>query len=84
MFSDDGKFAMGYLTLDWTCLRCHNDKDKTWAGRYAKGIHKFVRQEGTAIATSPPPTATPTPKAAAFEALFAAGALLVAVLIRRR
>lgn len=79
MFSDDGKFANGYLTMEWTCLNCHNSKDKSWAGQYAKGIHKFVKAEATAT-----PAATPTPKAPAFEVLFAVGALIVAVLVRRR
>lgn len=41
MFSDDGKFANGYLTLDFTCLSCHNNKDKAWAGQYAKGTIYF-------------------------------------------
>ncbi len=77
MFSDDGKLAMGYLTLEWTCLGCHNDNDKAWAGQYAKSIHKFVKAEATA-------TPVPTPKAPAFEALFAVGAILVALLVRRR
>ncbi len=79
MFTDDGKFANGYLTLEWTCLNCHNTKDKAWAGQYAKGIHKYVKAEATATAT--PVT---TPKTPAFEALIAISALLVAGLLRRR
>lgn len=81
MFSDDGKFANGYLTLEWTCLRCHNGKDKAWAGQYAKGVHKYVKAEATPTAT---PTSAPTPKTPAFEAIAAISALLVAVLVRRR
>lgn len=77
MFTDDGKFANRYLTLEWTCLSCHNDENKAWAGQYAKGIHKFVKAEATA-------TPAPTPKTPAFEALIAISALLVAVLVRRR
>lgn len=79
MFSDDGKSANGYLTLEWTCLRCHDGKDKAWAGQYAKGIHKFVKSEATT--TSVPAT---TPKTPAFEVIAAISALLVAVLVRRR
>ena len=79
MFSDDGKFANGYLTLEWTCLKCHNDKDKAWAGQYAKGIHKFVKSEATT--TSAPAATQKTP---AFEVITAISALLVAVLARRR
>lgn len=78
MFSDDGKFANGYLTLEWTCLRCHNDKDKAWAGQYAKGIHKFIKAEATTAA----PAATK--KAPAFEMLFGIFAVMLALLVRRR
>ncbi len=78
-FTDDKKFANGYVALDWACLNCHNGKDKAWAGQYAKGIHKFVKAEATATATP-----APTPKTPAFEALLAISALLVAVLVRRR
>lgn len=76
MFSEDGKFAMGYLTLEWTCLGCHNDRDKAWAAQYAENIHKFVKAEAT-------PTPAPT-EAPAFEALFAVAAISVALLVRRR
>lgn len=40
MFSEDGKFAVGgYVTMDFTCLNCHKNKDLQWAGKYAKNIH---------------------------------------------
>lgn len=43
MFTDDGKFAKGYVSLDFACLSCHSDKDKEWAAKYAKAdIHKLV------------------------------------------
>lgn len=80
MFSEDGKSANGYLTVDWTCLSCHNDKDKIWAATYAKGIHKYVKAEATTAAPMP----AATTKAPAFEALLAISALLVAVLAKRR
>ncbi len=41
MFSDDGKFANGYLTLDYACLSCHADHDVDWAASYADGIHSL-------------------------------------------
>ncbi len=83
MFDDAGKFANGYVTLEWSCLNCHNDKDKAWAGQYAKGIHKYVKgQESVAAAAATP---APTRKSPAFEAFFAVGTLLVVmVLVRRR
>jgi hypothetical protein len=52
MFTEDGKYANGYLTVEFACLGCHKDKDKGWALKYAKGIHSYV---------APPPTPTPTP-----------------------
>jgi nitrate reductase cytochrome c-type subunit len=39
MFSEDGKTANGYLTLEYVCLRCHEDKDKAWASSNAEDIH---------------------------------------------
>ncbi|MEW6374943.1 MAG: multiheme c-type cytochrome [Thermodesulfobacteriota bacterium] len=39
MFTDDGKWAKGYLTLYFACLQCHMDRDKTWAAQYAKKAH---------------------------------------------
>lgn len=42
----DGKFfikqdenEMGALTLDYTCMQCHVDKDVQWAATFAEGIH---------------------------------------------
>lgn len=80
-FDDTGKFANGYVTLDWACLNCHNDKDKAWAGQYAKGVHKYVKAEAPAAQAATP---APTQKSPGFELFFAAGALLVAVLARRK
>ncbi|SNQ62345.1 multiheme c-type cytochrome [Candidatus Methanoperedens nitratireducens] len=81
-FDDTGKFANGYVTLEWSCLNCHNDKDKAWAGQYAKGIHKYVKGQEPVAATATP---APTKESPAFEAFFAVGALLIVMtLVRRR
>ena len=39
MFTDDGKFATGILTVDFACLRCHGARDMKWALANSKGIH---------------------------------------------
>ena len=39
MFTEDGKFANDFLTLDFTCLQCHEGRDVQWAGEYAEGVH---------------------------------------------
>lgn len=39
MFTDDGKFARGYLTLEFSCLKCHLDRSTEWAAQYAKKAH---------------------------------------------
>jgi cytochrome c2 len=44
MFSEDGKTANGYLTLDYVCLRCHEDKDKAWAASHAEGVHMLGKE----------------------------------------
>ncbi|MFQ5834508.1 MAG: hypothetical protein ACE5HR_01120, partial [bacterium] len=41
MFTADGKFAQGYLTVDYTCLSCHKDRDKAWALDKAHGVHSL-------------------------------------------
>ncbi|AKI97511.1 multiheme c-type cytochrome [Kosmotoga pacifica] len=40
MFSEDGKFANSFITLDFACLTCHSNKDIFWAAEYAKDFHK--------------------------------------------
>jgi hypothetical protein len=48
MFSEDGTQALGFLTVEYVCLRCHTDKDKAWAASLAEGIHtrgKVVEDE---------------------------------------
>lgn len=39
MFTDDGKFAKGFLTLEYACFACHADRDKAWAAQYAPNAH---------------------------------------------
>ena len=39
MFTDDGKWAKGYLTLEFACLKCHLDRDAAWAAQYVKVAH---------------------------------------------
>lgn len=39
MFTADGKFANGYLTLGFVCLQCHVSEDVGWAARHADEIH---------------------------------------------
>lgn len=41
MFTEDGKFATGRLTLDFVCLNCHGSKNMKWAAKKAKGIHSY-------------------------------------------
>ena len=41
MFTPDGAFANGYLTLEYSCLKCHDDPSETkgWAAQNAKDAH---------------------------------------------
>ena len=39
MFTEDGKFANGYLTVKYACLYCYPAETKQWALKYAKGVH---------------------------------------------
>jgi hypothetical protein len=32
--------AKGFVTLDYACLGCHGSRDKKWAAKNAKNIHK--------------------------------------------
>jgi hypothetical protein len=40
MFTPDGKFATGKLTVDFACLGCHGSRDSQWALANAKGVHR--------------------------------------------
>ncbi|MDF1525145.1 MAG: cytochrome c3 family protein [bacterium] len=33
-------FAKGFVTLDFTCLSCHQSRDRKWASEMAKDVHK--------------------------------------------
>ena len=39
MFTDDGMWAKGYLTLEFACLKCHMDQSAEWAAGHAKEAH---------------------------------------------
>ena len=39
MFTPDGKYANGYLTLQYVCLRCHVSKTVDWAMEHAPEVH---------------------------------------------
>jgi hypothetical protein len=41
MFTEDGKYATGMLTLDVVCLNCHGSHDMKWAAKMSKGIHSY-------------------------------------------
>lgn len=38
-FTPDGALANPYVTLEFACLGCHNDKDKAWAATNAPDVH---------------------------------------------
>jgi hypothetical protein len=33
-------FAKGFVTLEYSCLSCHASRDKKWASKQAKKVHK--------------------------------------------
>jgi hypothetical protein len=33
-------FAKGFVTVDFTCLTCHQSRDRKWASKQAKKVHK--------------------------------------------
>jgi len=43
MFTDDGSYANGYLTLEFSCLKCHLDQSVEWAARHAENVHTLGR-----------------------------------------
>ncbi|MFA4935601.1 MAG: multiheme c-type cytochrome [Candidatus Methanoperedens sp.] len=78
----DDKFnysmAKPYMNYpDLICKQCHADMDFSKV-TLSKALHSVVKPAATTAAP------TETPKAPAFEVLFAVGALLVALLVRRR
>jgi hypothetical protein len=44
MFTENDKFANGYLTVEYACLYCHPSETKQWALQYAKGVHKLGKK----------------------------------------
>jgi formate-dependent nitrite reductase cytochrome c552 subunit len=39
MFTKDGKFANGFLTVEFACLACHQEKTRAWAIATSKRVH---------------------------------------------
>ena len=39
VFAADGKTAKDFVSVDFACLSCHNNRDAQWAKDKAKGIH---------------------------------------------
>jgi hypothetical protein len=63
MFTDDGKFVRvddqqkAYMTVEYTCLSCHKDKDKAWAIDAGKKVHggwADIRSEAAGCPTGQP------------------------------
>ncbi len=42
-FTADGAFANNYITVEFACLGCHQARNRDWALKYAKGVHKSGR-----------------------------------------
>lgn len=72
MFTEDKNFALGYLTVEYACLKCHTDQGKSWSLQFAEGIHTLKEV--------PKPPAPP-PKAACGPTLLLILASLPALLI---
>jgi len=43
MFTDDGEWAKGYLTLEFACLKCHLDRSAAWAASHAENAHTIEK-----------------------------------------
>jgi hypothetical protein len=41
MFSEDGGSAKDFVTLDFACLQCHQDKNAQWAAQFAEDVHSL-------------------------------------------
>jgi len=41
MFTEDGKFARDFVTLNFACLSCHQGRDVNWAAQNATNIHSL-------------------------------------------
>ncbi|MFQ5692525.1 MAG: multiheme c-type cytochrome [Nitrospinota bacterium] len=44
MFTKDGRFANGFLTVEFACLACHGEKDRAWAIAASKGVHALGKR----------------------------------------
>ncbi|OGL60355.1 MAG: hypothetical protein A3J27_01410 [Candidatus Tectomicrobia bacterium RIFCSPLOWO2_12_FULL_69_37] len=45
MFTPDGKFAKGFLTVEYACLNCHGGRSKDWAIEASKkAIHAYGKK----------------------------------------
>jgi len=54
MFTQDGGYANGYLTLEFTCLKCHEDESKAWAAENAERVHAEPPGHFTAMDSDKP------------------------------
>lgn len=67
-FSEDGAFAMPYITLSYACMQCHNGdqasvKDLETLANMAAGYHTPPLPTPTPVPTpTPEPAASPTPE----------------------
>lgn len=86
MFTADGKSANGYLTLEFTCLKCHTDQDKAWAATYAEGVHSLGKVAETHAPTTPEPISEPEKKGVCGPTTVLLVAMLPAILygLKRR
>lgn len=41
MFNEEGNRANGFLTVEFSCLSCHPERDRAWALANAPGIHRL-------------------------------------------
>ncbi len=84
--SEDGnEYANSYITVEYACLYCHDDKDKAWAAQNAPGsmtLQPDVAEEPTE--ESEIPADIPEEKAPGFGVFAALGMLAVAYIVRRR
>ncbi len=44
MFTPDGAFAREFVTLEFACLQCHQDRTVQWAAQYAEQAHTFGKR----------------------------------------
>lgn len=48
-FEQDGEwYSQPFLTLDFTCLRCHFSRDRQWAAEFADDVHSGIDLPGSA------------------------------------